>query len=378
MQTDPVQTDPVQTADEEDLRLLGASLRKLLDRAGGAGRARALRDQDRPWDPAMMAELAAAGVLGVAVPEAAGGLGMGLAAAGIVAAETGRALAPEPVVPTIALAAGLLARLCPEDPLTARVIAGDEVLALAWQDRAGTGPSAAERGADGRITARRSWVAATGLATGLLVVAGDPARPALVLVRPDAEGLEITPRRQADGSTLAEIALSGTPAETLAEGPEVAAALAGAVADATALCAAELVGLCGRALEITLDYIRTREQFDRPIAAFQVIQHRAVDLRIQQDLAEATIAEALRRMDAAGPGPARAPEASRAKARACATARRITRDAIQLHGAVGYTDEYDIGLYLNRALVLSAWLHDETHHRRLWLAAHQTTMEAAQ
>ena len=68
MKTDPVQTDPVQTADEEDLRLLGASLRKLLDRAGGAGRARALRARDRPGDPAMMAELAAAGVLGVAVP----------------------------------------------------------------------------------------------------------------------------------------------------------------------------------------------------------------------------------------------------------------------------------------------------------------------
>lgn len=373
-----MQTELMQTPDEEDLRLLGASLRTMLDRAGGARRARDLRDQGRPWDPAMMAELAAAGVLGVTVPESAGGLGMGLSAAGIVAAEVGRALAPEPVVATMALAAGLLARLCPQDPLTARVIAGDEVLATAWQARSGTGPAAAELGAGDRVTARRSWVAATGLATGLLVVAGDPSRPALLLVRPDAEGLAITPRRQADGSTLAEITLADTPARPLAEGPQVAAALGGAVADATALCAAELVGLCGRALEITLDYIRTREQFDRPIAAFQVIQHRAVDLRIQQDLAEATVAEALRRMDAADPGPARAPEASRAKARACAAARRITRDAIQLHGAVGYTDEYDIGLHLNRALVLSAWLHDETHHRRLWLATRETAMEAAQ
>ena len=67
----------------------------------------------------------------------------------------------------------------------------------------------------------------------------------------------------------------------------------------------------------------------------------------------------------------RAQLASRAKARAVTAAKRITRDAIQLHGAVGYTDEFDIGLYLNRALVLSAWLGDDAYHRRIWFDARE-------
>ena len=176
--------------------------------------------------------------------------------------------------------------------------------------------------------------------------------------------------RQADGSALGELSFSATPAELLAEGAAVEAALAEAVSDTTALAAAELVGLSGRAFEIVLDYVKTREQFDKPIGAFQVIQHRATDLYVMQEVAHAAVREVLSSMDRAAAGPqARARLASRAKARAGVAAKKITRDAVQLHGAVGYTDEFDIGLFLNRALVLSAWLGDDTYHRRLWLDA---------
>ena len=88
---------------EEDLRLLRESARTLFDRAGGSGRARKLRDAGGEFDPDMIRELAEAGVFGVAVPEDQGGLGMGLAAGGVIAEEAGRVIAPEPVVATIGL-----------------------------------------------------------------------------------------------------------------------------------------------------------------------------------------------------------------------------------------------------------------------------------
>jgi len=366
------QTD-ILSGEQEDLRLLRESARTLFERAGGSDRARQLRDAGGGFDPEMVRELAEAGVFGVAVPEDQGGLGMGLAAAGIIAEEVGRVIAPEPVVLTIGLSLGLLRRLCPDHPKMAQLIGGEISLAVAWQER-GPGGAPADatcRYADGKLTGCKAWVVGATGSHGFLVVAEQDDGPVLVLAEADAQGLVIDKRTQADGSSLGELSFSGTPAAELASGGAVPTALAEAVADATALAAAELVGLSERAFEITLDYIKTREQFDKPIGSFQVIQHRAVDLNVMCEVAQAGVREALAQMDSETDPKVRAPLASRAKARAVTAAKKITRDAIQLHGAVGYTDEFDIGLYLNRALVLSAWLGDDAYHRRLWFEARE-------
>lgn len=359
------------SSEQEDLRLLRESVRRLFARAGGSKRARKLRDSGRGFDPEMVRELAEAGVFGVAVPEDSGGLGMGLAAGGIIAEEVGRVIAPEPVVLTTGLSLGLLCRLCPEHPKVRQLTSGEIVLAVAWQER-GPGGAPADatcRYADGKLTGRKAWVVGAAGSCGFLVVAQEDEGQVLVLVEPNAEGLVIHTRAQADGSALGELSFSGAPAAKLASGDVVADALAQAVADATALAAAELVGLSQRAFEITLDYIKTREQFDTPIGSFQVIQHRAVDLNVACEVAQAGVRDVLARMDGETDPKIRARLASRAKARAVTAAKKITRDAIQLHGAVGYTDEFDIALYLNRALVLSAWLGDDAYHRRLWFEA---------
>ena len=367
------QTD-VSPSNPEDLRLLRESARTLFDRAGGSGRARKLRDAGGGWNPEMVRELAAAGVFGVTVPEEQGGLGMGLAAGGIIAEEAGRVIAPEPVVLTIGLSLGLLRRLCPDHPKIEQIISGETILAVAWQERGPNGAPAVEatcRLVKGQLTGSKAWVAGAPGSDGVLVVAEGPGGPVLVLADAEADGLSVEKRLQADGSSLAELSFSRTPAEQMAEGAAVRDALADAINDATALAAAELVGLCDRAFDIALDYIKTREQFDKPIASFQVIQHRAVDLHVMREIAQAGVREALAQMDRETDPKVRARLASRAKARAVTAAKKITRDAIQLHGAVGYTDEYDIGLYLNRALVLSAWLGDDAYHRRIWFEARQ-------
>ena len=366
------QTD-ILSGEQEDLRLLRESARTLFERAGGSDRARQLRDAGGGFDPEMVRELAEAGVFGVAVPEDQGGLGMGLAAGGVIAEEVGRVIAPEPVVSTIGLSLGLLRRLCPDHPKMAQLIGGEISLAVAWQER-GPGGAPADatcRYADGKLTGGKAWVVGAIGSHGFLVVAEQDDGPVLVLAEADAQGLVIDKRTQADGSSLGELSFSGTPAAELASGGAVPTALAEAVADATALAAAELVGLSERAFEITLDYIKTREQFDKPIGSFQVIQHRAVDLNVMCEVAQAGVREALAQMDSETDPKVRAPIASRAKARAVTAAKKITRDAIQLHGAVGYTDEFDIGLYLNRALVLSAWLGDDAYHRRIWFEARE-------
>ena len=366
------QTD-ILSSEQEDLRLLRESVRTLFERAGGSDRARQLRDAGGGFDPEMVRELAEAGVFGVAVPEDQGGLGMGLAAGGVIAEEVGRVIAPEPVVSTIGLSLGLLRRLCPDHPKMAQLIGGEISLAVAWQERGPDGAlaDATCRYADGKLTGGKAWVVGAIGSLGFLVVAEGDDGPVLVLAEADADGLVIDKRAQADGSSLGELSFSGTPAVELASGGAVPTALAEAVADATALAAAELVGLSERAFEITLDYIKTREQFDKPIGSFQVIQHRAVDLNVICEVAQAGVREALAQMDSETDPKVRAPIASRAKARAVTAAKKITRDAIQLHGAVGYTDEFDIGLYLNRALVLSAWLGDDAYHRRIWFEARE-------
>ena len=366
------QTD-ILSSEQEDLRLLRESVRTLFERAGGSDRARKLRDAGGGFDAEMVRELAEAGVFGVAVPEDQGGLGMGLAAGGVIAEEVGRVIAPEPVVLTIGLSLGLLRRLCPDHPKMAQLIGGEISLAVAWQERGpdGAPADATCRYADGKLTGSKAWVVGAIGSHGFLVVAEQDDGPVLVLAEADAQGLVIDKRTQADGSSLGELSFSGTPAVELASGGAVLTALAEAVADATALAAAELVGLSERAFEITLDYIKTREQFDKPIGSFQVIQHRAVDLNVMCEVAQAGVREALAQMDSETDPKVRAPIASRAKARAVTAAKKITRDAIQLHGAVGYTDEFDIGLYLNRALVLSAWLGDDAYHRRIWFEARE-------
>jgi alkylation response protein AidB-like acyl-CoA dehydrogenase len=117
-----------------------------------------------------------------------------------------------------------------------------------------------------------------------------------------------------------------------------------------------------RALEITLEHLTTRVQFGKPIGSFQALQHRAVDASMQAELTSACIADALEALDR-GHVPIGA-AASRIKARCADAAVSITRLSIQLHGAIGYTDEHDIGLYFKRALSLASWLGGVAAHRR--------------
>ena len=146
------------------------------------------------------------------------------------------------------------------------------------------------------------------------------------------------------------------PATGLVIGPDICAPLLERAVAATRLAlAAELAGIAAQALQATIDYTTTRIQFGKPIASFQAIQHRLVDMWSDAELAFAAVNNAVEEAEA-GEGRAAALAILAAKARAGDAAVSICRRAVHLHGAMGFTDECDIGLFLKRAISLNAML----------------------
>jgi alkylation response protein AidB-like acyl-CoA dehydrogenase len=192
-------------------------------------------------------------------------------------------------------------------------------------------------------------------------------------------GVAVAPVRQVDGSVAADIELDVIlPRDAvLASGAGAEAAMRRAVAEATVALSVTLTALSGRALAMTVDYLGKRVQFGKPIGSFQALQHRAVDLAIRVRLAEASCRDALRRCEEEG-HEAAATAISAAKAIAANAALLVGREAIQLHGGMGYTDEADIGLYLKAALRLAPWLGGARQHRDVVLAATRAQRKAAQ
>lgn len=362
-------------------RLLADSVADYCRRSDPLRRARALRDTDPGFDRSAWQEMASLGWLGVGVPEAWGGLGLTLAEQAVVARGLSAAVMPEPI--TAAMMATRAIVGCTDGALKASLlegIVGGAILpALAWQAAHGdidparcAVVAAPDPSAPGALLLDGSACFVVGAcgADGFVVAVRTPDAPALCWVPAGTPGLSLSPHRLADGRPVADLCFErvGVPSgHRLAVGEAAREALAAALDEGQFAIAAELLGLSQRVLDLTLDYLRTRTQFGRPIGAFQALQHRAVDLYIHLRIGDAAFDQALRQAGG-GDTDRRAAAASRAKARACETARHITREAIQMHGAIGFTDDCDIGLYVKRALVLSAWLGNARLHRSRYAA----------
>jgi alkylation response protein AidB-like acyl-CoA dehydrogenase len=218
------------------------------------------------------------------------------------------------------------------------------------------------------LSGRKGWVAGAAAASDFLVSARTAGGISVFHVPRHAHGVKLSHSWQADGTPsfaleLADVELPAS-SELLPAGSG-AGALARALDAAAVVASAELMGVARAAFEMTLAYMRTRVQFEKPIGSFQALQHKAADLLVQRELGAAVLEEAVAAFDAGDKSDVELGRiASRCKARCSDAALRITRECIQLHGAIGYTHEYDIGLYLKRALVLAAWLGNGSQHRR--------------
>ncbi len=329
------------------------------------------------FDPGLTAQMGALGWFGTLVPEAYGGLGLGFAEFSVVLEELGKGLLAEPLLASAVLAGRALLH-GDNESLKARLLPGLAEARLlpcvAWQE--GNGGLDAEAiathvepdGTDLRLTGRKRFVAGAAAAAGYLVSARFGNECGLYWVDKGAPGVTVQYEWRADQTPSGSIAFDRVtvPAANIlcAAAPGGLAALERAIEEAAVMASAEMLGVMEAALQTALGYMRTREQFGKPIGSFQALQHKAVDLYIQQELSRAVLSDAVRGLDTGGSVLATKMLVSRCKSRCSEAGLRIAREVIQLHGAIGFTDEYDAGLYLKRALVLSGWFGNSTAHQR--------------
>ena len=337
------------------------------------------------WSPTTWQGLATdLGVLGAGFDAAHGGLGGGAVEHMVVMEELGRALAIEPYLETAVLGGALLRRW--EAPRarewSADIIAGEVRFAFAHLE-----PQArydlqhvttrASRTADGWVLdGAKDAVRAAPFATHLLVTARtgggvrDRQGVATFIVGADAAGLAMRPYATVDGSRAADLRFERTPGELLGSAEDGLEALEIAVDEAIAGLCAEAVGVMRRLLADTVEYTKQRRQFDAPIAANQVLQHRMVDMymTIEQAVSLAYLAS----LSLSRSTTDRIRAVAAAKAFVARAARFVGQSAIQLHGGMGMTDELAVSHYFTRATMIESQFGSADHHatRIESLAAH--------
>jgi alkylation response protein AidB-like acyl-CoA dehydrogenase len=326
----------------EEQQLLADSLARFVERDYSFERRSSIihgaGTSDAAW--ATLAEL---GVLALPLPAEHGGFGGGAGDLMPVMNALGRGLIVEPYLATVVLGASAVAlggspAQC--EMWLPKVAEGGAKLAVARLDGEGEG---------GRLRGRASVVLHGGQADALIVVAGDAA----YLVRRDAAGLGVRDYRTIDGLRAADIVFDGVSADDPLPGG--AAAVEQACERARAALCAEAIGVMEQLNTLTLEYLRTRQQFGQPIGRFQALQHRAVDMFVDTEQSRSMAYAAAMAVDGSHHD-ARRRDVDAASEYIGRAGRRIAKSAIQLHGGMGVTDELPASHYAKRLTMIGTWL----------------------
>ena len=287
------------------------------------------------WDRGLWAELAKSELLGLSLPTAMGGSGLGFVETCLVLEQAGRRVAPIPVWSTLVLGGDTLTRLAPPEIQQAwlpGVATGETVLTGAI---AGQGAYQATESADGwHLTGRQGCVPMAGFASGMVV--GTDA--GVFIVDLNADGVTIAPQEGTNGMPLGEVTLDAVSATWLAG----AEAWAGVVSRAETGLAAVLLGVANEALILTARYTTERQQFDRPIATFQAVTQRVADAYVDVETMRVALWRAAWLLDRGDPA---INEALVAKLYALDGAHRVVNAAQHLHGGMGFVRDYPLHRY---------------------------------
>jgi alkylation response protein AidB-like acyl-CoA dehydrogenase len=324
----------------DDQREIQRTARELLASRANPERVREHAEAGRA-DDGLWKELADLGWPGIAVAEEHGGQGLGPVELAILCEELGRAVAPVPFLPTV-LAATLIEH------------AGSVEQRERWL------PGLASGELTGAVGDARDGVAGLvpgGADAAVIVLVEDGA--ARAVAREDAD---VTPVAAIDPTRpAARVAANGGGAAGRETGDGLEGDVQAAVDRALAAVSAELVGVCGRALEMTVAYVKDRRQFGTPVGAYQAVSHRCAQMLLDTETARAAVSYAAWAADA---DPERLPEAAAmAKAAASDAGRDVTAAAIQLHGGIGFTWEADVHWLFKRAQIDAALLGGARRHR---------------
>ncbi len=315
----------------------------------------ALRDPSSyGFSPKLWRDAAALGLTALMAPERVGGFELGAAAGGAVMELCGRHLAPEPFVSTVALAGPMLARArsAKGDSILSQIVTGHAVVAVAAPSAreltSGAFPVVAARQSGGwRVRGELPMVPDGPQADWVLFPAVAERDPAWFVVA--AGALKQTHGALMDGRRFSRIRLDQDLDETalLATGAEGHALTETLTTTGAALLSAWLLGVAERAFALTLEHLRTRRQFGATLGSFQALQHRMAILHCELAVARAVSEAALKAIDAGAPDATLL--ASAAKVRSASTADLAAAEGIQMHGALGMTEEADIGFYYKGA-----------------------------
>lgn len=346
----------------EEQRLLRDAATKLAASAGPR-RARELRDAGSEIDRTAWSGMVEAGWLAALVPEEQDGLGLGLFDLALALEETGKRIVMAPLI-EVAAAIWAVSRATDASHPARGAIAGKIVVPVTTLpgQRYDSVASPALDPTAMALSGAVSFVAFGPSADLFLVGAKAGGEAILCLVPRDAGGLAIATTPNVDGSTSSTLTFSRVAVadDAIVAKGELAATTATRMQELIVLgTSAELLGVAEAALDVTVQYTRLREQFGRKIGSFQALQHRMVDCYVDAELNRSLLFKVLSAWDAGTGHPAMV---SAVKARVGKGALKTVRTALQLHGAIGYTDEHDIGVYYKRAVALAAKYGNEITH----------------
>lgn len=309
------------------------------------------------FDPGMWRTMAEMGWVGMLVPEELGGLGLSVGDMMVVAEELGRSAVTEPLLEVAVASALVLSQIDCGEKSQALLdgLASGSLVAVCVNAENLTLDNTNGKGI--ALNGRAVNAPLATAADGYLVQAYDRNDPILLWIPRDTVGLSLNGVDLADGTCSGDLCLTNVVLSEdaiLCRGEKVSKATANATYGATAAAAAYLQGLSSQLFDMTLDYLRTRKQFGVAIGSFQALQHRCVDLFIQRELAQAVVTKLAVALSDNSELEKQAATVARASHRVAKYTDKTIKEAVQLHGAIGFTTECDVSLFVNRAIRVAA------------------------
>ena len=367
--------------DEE--RMLQESARDFCTNVSPVSAFRALRDGGIAdgYDARVWQQMAELGWMGIPWSEALGGSDLGYRGLGLVSEQAGRTLLASPLHSTLWACGSAINMGAGEDlkqQVMPRLAAGECLLALALEESAHHAPYGAELSVGKHnggyvLNGSKRFVADAGVADYLLVVGRSSGEPgdrdgiSLLLVPRDAEGVSVSSLRVVDSRQMAgvefdSVVVSDADQAMVGEEGKGAEVLDPALDRARIGLAAEMLGMSQELFDRTIEYLKERQQFGVPIGSFQALKHRAADMLCELELARSAVLEALTALDDGREESQVQRLASLAKSKMGETLKLVSRESLQMHGGIGMTDEFDVGLFLKRAAVCEQLFGNSAFH----------------
>jgi alkylation response protein AidB-like acyl-CoA dehydrogenase len=363
----------------EEQKMVVDAVKKYVDKDSPITRFRQLRGTGTGWEPKAWKTMADNGWLAVAFPEAHGGYGGTFVDTALILEQLGRGLVPEPYIPSVVLAGGLLSRLGNDaqvEKFLAPMLEGRTSLAFAYAERQGRyepndcETTATKSGAGYTLKGEKVWVLNGHAADQVVVVARtsgasrDAAGLSLFVVDGDAPGLKRTRVHGMDGHSTGLLKLDGVEVgadRLLGKEGAALADIEWALDRGAAAACAEAQGGLQTLLTMTVEYLKQRKQFGKAIGSFQALQHRASDMFAEVELCKGMMILAALKADSDDAGD-RKSAISAAKVQLQQGGWYVQENAVQLFGGIAITDEQDVGLYFKRIRVLQGLFGDADWH----------------